>query len=135
MAFGYDLNEPVVHYSLFDKERKLVSYNKIQIAGKRFLHDFAATENYIIIPDLPMEADPENCIKDGRFLYQLKKNLPARYGFLKRFSKDQKETQWFELPSHYCFHYGNAWEEKNSLGEELIILWGCRADEMDVEMR
>jgi len=55
MAFGYDRNDPLIHYSLFDKDRKLLSYIKIPITSVRFLHDFSATENYIIIPDLPME--------------------------------------------------------------------------------
>lgn len=99
------------------------------------LHDFAATEHYVIIPDLPMEANAKNCIKEKRFIYRLNKNLPARYGILKRFSTNPEETQWFELPCHYCFHYGNAWEEKNEKGEDLIILWGCRADDIDIEFK
>lgn len=92
MAFGYDRIEPIVHYSLFDKERKLLSYIKIPITSIRMLHDFSATENYIIIPDLPMEANPKNCVKDKRFLYQLNKNLPARYGIHPRFSTNVFDT-------------------------------------------
>tara|TARA_B110000285_G_C14934775_1_gene519039 strand:- start:78 stop:254 length:177 start_codon:yes stop_codon:yes gene_type:complete len=58
MAFGYDREIPVVHYSLFDKDRKMLSSIKIPIESIRMLHDFSATENYVIIPDLPMESNP-----------------------------------------------------------------------------
>jgi carotenoid cleavage dioxygenase len=87
MAFAYSREEPIVHYSLFDKHRKLISNMKIPIKSKRMLHDFAATENYIVIPDLPMEMDPgKNTIKGKGFLYQLNKDKPARYGIMKRLS-------------------------------------------------
>jgi carotenoid cleavage dioxygenase-like enzyme len=64
----------------------------------------------------------------------MNKNKPARYGLLKRFSKDPSSTVWFELPSHYCFHFGNAWEE-NTNGEEKVILWGSKLDNIDFEMK
>lgn len=133
MALGYGRYDSVIHYSLFDKDRKLLSYIQIPITSVRFLHDFAATENYVIIPDLPMEQNPDHCVKGNKFIYQLNKSLPARYGFLKRFSKNADEIQWFDLPSHYVFHFGNAWEETNDQGQNLIILWGCRFDNIDIE--
>ena len=63
----------------------------------------------------------------------MNKNKPARYGFLKRFSSNPDETKWFELPSHYVFHFGNSYEDKNDKGEDIIILWGCRFDNLDIE--
>jgi carotenoid cleavage dioxygenase-like enzyme len=69
MAFGYDRYTPIVHYSLFDKERKLLNSMQIPITSCRLIHDFAATEHYIIIPDLPMESDPLNCVIYGKHLF------------------------------------------------------------------
>jgi carotenoid cleavage dioxygenase-like enzyme len=110
MALGYDRFDAVIHYSLFDKNRKFLSYVKIPISSVRFLHDFSATENYIIIPDLPMEQNPDHCVNESKFIYRLNKDKPARYGFLKRFSQNADDIKWFDLPSHYVFHFGNAWE-------------------------
>lgn len=56
-AFGYGRSKACVHYSLFNKDRKLLNYVKIPTTSIRMLHDFAITENYIIVPDLPMEVD------------------------------------------------------------------------------
>ena len=58
-------------------------------------------------------------------MYQLNSSKPARYGIMKRECTDVSKIQWFELPYHYCFHYANAWEETNTEGEDLVILWGC----------
>jgi carotenoid cleavage dioxygenase-like enzyme len=133
MAFAYDRFIPFVNCSYFDKNRNLVSYTKIPVDSCRMLHDFVNTEHYIIIPDLPMEANPKNCL-NGKWFYQLNKDKLARYGILKRGDTNGKDnTKWFELPSHYCFHFANAWEETNEKGEELVVIWGCRADDLDAE--
>ena len=41
----------------------------IKITSTRMLHDFVITENYIIIPDLAMEFNPEKAFKEGSFIY------------------------------------------------------------------
>jgi 9-cis-epoxycarotenoid dioxygenase len=89
-AFGYDKGKPFVHYSYFNSDRQLLNYVKIPIGTPRMLHDFAITENYIIVPDLPMENNPKHCI-DGRWMYQLNVNKPARYGIMNRECKDPNQ--------------------------------------------
>ena len=67
LAFGYGLGaNSNVSYSLFDKNRKLITSLKIPISSPRMLHDFAITEKNIIIPDLPMENDPKKVIRGER---------------------------------------------------------------------
>lgn len=83
MAFGYDVINSCVHYSVINKLRKVVSNLTIPITSARMIHDFAITENYAIIPDLPMELRPDLCIK-GKFIFHFDQEKPARYGIMKR---------------------------------------------------
>lgn len=48
------------------------------------VHDFMITENYIIIPDSPLEFKPEACVKENKFIFQFDQKAPSRYGVMKR---------------------------------------------------
>jgi len=47
------------------------------------IHDFMITENYVILPDLPLELRPDLMLK-GKFIFQYDEEKPARYGIMKR---------------------------------------------------
>jgi len=36
------------------------------------------------------------------------------------------------MPNHFVFHYVNSWEEKNSQGEDIVILWGCSVENISL---
>lgn len=88
------------------------------------LHDFAITENFAIVPDLPFEFKPEKAMEGGH-IFTYNKEAKASYLILNRNSQDVKETRQFELPNHYVFHFANAWEDTNEQGQKVIILFGC----------
>jgi len=73
-----------VNYSLFNKEKKLILSTNIPIESPRMIHDFIITENYVIIPDSPLEFKPEAPIKESKFIFQFDKTRPSRYGVMKR---------------------------------------------------
>ena len=99
------------------------------------LHDFAITENYVIIPDMPVELNPIRVAKDGAFIAGYNPQGKCRYGFMKKYSKDKDQIKWFDLAPHYAFHFGNAWEERNDKGEEIIKVYNCPSDMVDVEFK
>ena len=87
------------------------------------IHDFQITENYVIFPDLPLEANPKNAIKKQQFIFHFDEKKPCRYGIMPRYDNHPNNIQWFDVPAHYCFHYVNSWEEKNSKGETIITMF------------
>lgn len=69
-AFGYDMNQGALHFSVIDKHRRiLVSDQIIKITSPRMIHDFMITENYVIFPDLPMEFNPPKAVKNKGFVF------------------------------------------------------------------
>jgi len=81
----------------------------IPLLSTRMLHDFFITEEYCVVPDLPLEFKKEKPFKEGGFVYKFDKQGTARYGIFKRNCKDPNQIKWFEMPAHYVFHYANAW--------------------------
>ena len=41
----------------------------IKITSTRMIHDFPITNDYIIIPDTPMEFKPDKAMKEGGFVF------------------------------------------------------------------
>lgn len=119
-----------VHFSVFDKSRKLLSALDIPLTSPRMIHDFGMTENYVIIPDLPLEFSILNSIFKGHFVFNFDKNQKSRYGIMKKYNKDVQKIKWFDLPTHWAFHYVNAWEEKDEEGRDIIVFWGCTMDDV-----
>jgi carotenoid cleavage dioxygenase-like enzyme len=109
---------------VINKLRKATSSVDIPITSARMIHDFAITESYAIVPDLPMELRPDLCAKEGKFIFHFDQAKPARYGIIKRNSLNPEAVQWFELPNHYVFHFVNAWESTNEKGEIIIKMYG-----------
>lgn len=133
MAFGYGVEgKPVIQHSVFNKDRKCTSYVSVPITSPRMIHDFMITENYSIMPDLPMELRPDLCFKN-KFIFHYDSEKPARYGIMKRHCHNPAQVQWFELPNHYVFHFVNAWEETNEKGEQIIKLFGCTQTTINID--
>lgn len=88
------------------------------------IHDFLITEKYAILPDCPLIFKPE-LIVEKKFPFQMDRNVPSVYIVLDR--ETGEVIHKFTLPSHYVFHYFNAWNEKVG-NEEQIIIYACKYD-------
>jgi len=133
LVFGYQASKPLIHYSVFDKDRSLVKSFKIPITSSRMIHDFVMTQHYIVIPDLPVELDPAAAVKNNTHLFHYNAKAKTRYGVLGRSEPDSTNIIWFDCPSHYCFHYGNSWDELNDKGETIVVLFAVIYEDFDMD--
>ena len=97
------------------------------------VHEFLITEKYAIVPDLPMEFNPQDSVKNKRFVYNFNKKSPARYGIWPRNSKDGKDIKWFEVDSHYAFHFGGTWDSVNEKGEDVVIIYAVAYKDIRID--
>lgn len=123
--FGSNPKSPFINYAVVNKNGEVTKKTKIDIKYDGMMHDFAVSENYSIILDLPFVLGIENVLT-GKPIIHFGKYKPSRFGIFKR--HEESTIQWFELPGFYIFHVANAWEEGNNL-----ILHAVKHNEVDSE--
>ena len=62
----------------------------ISITSIRMVHDFPITNDYIIIPDLPLEFRPDKIFKEGGdgSVYKFDKSKCSHYAIMNKLCKD-----------------------------------------------
>lgn len=104
---------------------------KIKLVNPRVIHDMQFTKDYIIIPDLPVEFDPQQVFTKDCGPFSFNKNGVARYGFLRRDAENADDIIWVNCPDvHYCYHFVNASQD----GDQIVV-HGCIWDEMDFDLK
>eukprot|EP00741_Cyanophora_paradoxa_P007779 tig00001208_g7526.t1 len=128
IAIGYgNFPGPFVSHGVVGPDGRVTHQTRVEVAGQPMIHDFAITERYSIIPDLPFLIDLGAGFAGRPHLY-FDAGRPARFGVLPRRAPGS-EIRWFEAPSCFVFHFLNAYEE----GDEVVVV-GCRYRSMDLQM-
>lgn len=117
--FGYHLATapPYVLYSVVDKDGALVHTFDPRIAHPSMMHDFAITERFSILMDLPLRFDPRGALA-GRPMLSFRPDQPSRFAVFDRRCADAAAVRWFTAPACYVFHTANAWEH----GKKVSLL-------------
>lgn len=124
--FGYHSESSDLIYRTVSKEGVLRDPVLIKLPTTTITHDFAITENYAILMDLPLVLDPLGMAQGG-FIFRFDPNKESRLGVLPRYATDDSQIRWFTIPTCYILHTVAAWEE-----EDEIILICCRTDGIDL---
>jgi len=128
-TFGYSHAPPYITYRVISKDGLMQDPVPITIPEPIMMHDFAITENYAIIMDLPLYFRPKEMVKDKKLIFTFDSTKKARFGVLPRYAKDELLIKWFDLPNCFIFHNANAWEE----GDEVVLIT-CRLQNPDLDM-
>ncbi|MGK7889555.1 MAG: carotenoid oxygenase family protein [Leptolyngbyaceae cyanobacterium] len=74
----------------------------IELPVGAMIHDFAITENYSLIMDLPLTFW-ESRLHQGQFPFQFERSRPSRFGILPRHG-DNSPIRWFGAPPCCVLH-------------------------------
>jgi carotenoid cleavage dioxygenase len=115
MFFDYGPTAPYLWYGVVSPDGVLKHYVPVPLPGARLPHDMWITENYSVVMDLPLYADPD-VYAEGRHRLVFDRDTPSRFAVIPRYG-GTADIRWFEADPCYIYHTINAWED----GDELVL--------------
>ncbi|MEV4113656.1 carotenoid oxygenase family protein [Nonomuraea sp. NPDC049695] len=108
--FGWDHHQHIV----INPEGTVTQVRNIPIADAPMLHDFALTERYVVIYDLPVTFSMAHAERGVRLPYAWNDAHGARLGLMSRESGD---VRWVDVDPCWVFHTLNAYDD----GDEVVV--------------
>ncbi len=110
-AMTYDVGvKDTVWHVVVGSDLKVKRRVAIAVEDGPMMHDFALTERYVVLLDLPVVWDDEAAAGGNIFPYHWREDRKARVGLLPR-EGDGASVRWVEVDPCFSFHVANAFDD------------------------
>lgn len=109
--FGVDTGSASIVLYQISGDGVLVKADAFSVPGIAMVHDFAITTKHLVFLLPPFKFDPSRLEQGASFLgcHQWLPDAPLRVMTVDK--GDWTQRRFYELPTGFLFHLGNAWEE------------------------
>lgn len=108
--FHWDHHQHIV----IDPKGVVTRVQDIPVPNAPMVHDFALTERYVVLYDLPVTFSPPHAEKGAPLPVAWNEAHAARLGLL---SRRTGEVRWFEVEPCWVFHTLNAYDD----GDQVVV--------------
>ncbi|MFD5700238.1 carotenoid oxygenase family protein [Streptomyces lasiicapitis] len=103
-----------VRHLMIDRTGRVARSTKVPVADAPMMHDFALTQKYVVIVDVPITFDAEAAEAGAVVPYIWNDKHPMRVGVLPRTGGT---TRWFDVDPVYYSHTLNAYDQ----GDTVVV--------------
>lgn len=105
-----------VQHVVVGPDGAVASTTDIPVSDGPMMHDFALTERYVVLFDLPVTFSMDAVAAGSRLPYTWNPTHQARIGLLPR-AGTAREVQWIEVEPCWVFHTLNAYDD----GDRVVV--------------
>ena len=115
-AIAYSFRRENVQHVVIDRTGKVSRVTEIVVADKPMMHDFALTEKYVVLYDLPVTFSMDAASAGRELPYVWNPKHEARVGLLRR-DASSADVHWFAVDPCFIFHTLNAYDD----GDRVVV--------------
>jgi carotenoid cleavage dioxygenase len=105
-----------VQHVVVGRDGRVSDTTDVPVPDGPMMHDFALTERYVVLLDLPVTFSMDAAAAGSRLPYVWNPAHPPRVGLLPR-AGATREVRWFEVDPCWVFHTLNAYDD----GDRVVV--------------
>jgi carotenoid cleavage dioxygenase-like enzyme len=123
-AIAYFWGWDYVQHIIISADGDVVRTTNIPVPDGPMIHDFALTEKYVVIFDLPVTFSMTAAASGAALPYTWNPNHQARVGLLSR-DGSSSEVRWLEAEPCWIFHTLNAYDDGSAVVVDVVQYEGA----------